>query len=93
MAVISWDEFRQSLTENGYAEPPYNYYEIITRDAGPKGGITSKRELAMFLAQIYHESAGLVHRKELQPMPDYGIFYGRGFIQLVSLKTTNLSEA
>lgn len=84
-AVISWNEFQRSLTVNGYAEAPYNYYEVIMRDACSRGGICTKLEMAMFLAQIYHESGGLVHRKELNPWPDYGYYYGRGFIQLVRL--------
>ena len=83
-AVITWNEFQRSLTVNGYSEAPYNYYEVIMRDACSRGGICTKLEMAMFLAQIYHESGGLVHRKELNPWPDYGYYYGRGFIQLVS---------
>lgn len=81
-AVITWNEFQRSLTVNGYSEAPYNYYEVIMRDACSRGGICTKLEMAMFLAQIYHESGGLVHRKELNPWPDYGYYYGRGFIQL-----------
>ena len=84
MALISLQEFQSSLTVNGYKQAPVGYYETIVKEAERKAGISTRLELAMFLAQIYHESAGLVYRKEINPLPDYGFYYGRGFIQLVS---------
>ena len=93
MPLISLEEFQCSLTVNGYKEAPENYYEIISRYAESKGGITTKLELAMFLAQIYHESGGLVYRKEIKPLPDYGYYYGRGFIQLVSFNFILLANS
>ncbi len=64
-----------------------------------KGGITSKREAAMFLAQILWESDGLVAKSQyacrttgcpgeyLQTTSPYypgQNYYGRGYIQLVN---------
>jgi hypothetical protein len=73
-------------------------YSNFINGASPQGGITTKRELAMFLAQIIHESGGLVYKIEQAcgsgcfkcpgqyiTADDYpGKRYcGRGYIQLV----------
>ena len=73
-------------------------YNSFSSQLISKGGITTKLEAAMFLAQIIHESGGLKHKRELACIntgcPNHyhitgpGIqgkrYYGRGYIQLVS---------
>lgn len=91
---ISFEQFVRALTDNGYGPPSVSLYNsFISRISD--GNITSKRELAMFLANIIWESGGLAHKKEIKCLndgcPDHyrckgdtdGIFYfGRGYIQL-----------
>ena len=67
----------------------------MIKNAAPAGGITTKRELAMFLAQILVESAGLKYKSETRCATngcpgDYETaqdfpgarYYGRGYMQL-----------
>lgn len=56
--MITWKEFKDSLTANQYPEPTVEKYETVLRLA-KDFDITSKLELAMFLAQVYWESVGL----------------------------------
>lgn len=71
--------------------PTHDQYVAMVNNAGPAGGITSRQELAMFLAEIMWESGGLKYKAELTPPPgayNDGIgdpskqYYGRGYIQL-----------
>ena len=68
------------------------YHNLVSR-AGPVGHISNKRELAMFLANVLHESAGLTATEEWGPPPagTYSFpqldrpgrrYHGRGYIQL-----------
>ena len=48
----SFDEFSNALTLNKYPIPTKDQYVNFVNGAYPLGGITTKRELAMFLAQV-----------------------------------------
>lgn len=93
---MNWNQFCNAVTVNSYATPTKSQYESFIKGLGPRSGITSKREAAMFLAQVLWESGGLVHKRELAFMnPPYSpnnynsnasrglYYYGRGYIQLV----------
>lgn len=97
---VTYQEFSNALLYNGYRAPTYEQYRNFINGALSQG-ITSKRELAMFLAQIIHESGGLVFKIEQAcgsgcvncpgqyiTNDDYpGKRYcGRGYIQLVKIK-------
>ena len=95
----SFQEFSNSLTQNGFPAPSNLQYSNFVNGLTSQGGITTKREAAMFLAQIMHESGGLLLVIEtacgygcincpydyLSPGLDHpGKRYcGRGYIQLV----------
>ena len=89
--LITWEEFQNSFTATGYPMPNIKQYENFVKNAAPAGGINTKRELAMFLAQIMWESGGLRYNQEIDCMHsgcpgnyetsfDYaGVrYYGRG---------------
>ncbi|XP_055340398.1 uncharacterized protein LOC129589608 [Paramacrobiotus metropolitanus] len=97
--LITRDEFQRAVTTIGYwrYKPPTDeQYELIMRDAGPKGKITTKRELAMFLANVFHESEGMGATEERGPSGPYGNYvpyeknpnnpelkyHGRGYLML-----------
>ena len=44
--------------------PTTEQYQNLVSQAGPKGGINSKQQLAMFLAEIMWESDGLRAKRE-----------------------------
>nr|ALV66657.1 putative endochitinase [Muscidifurax raptorellus] len=88
---ISKGQFNRAVTSCG-APPPaddvYHHFAEATKDF-------SKEELAMFLAQLIHESGGFQFREEIacrethcpgQYVDNVGLpgkhYYGRGFIQL-----------
>ncbi|XP_055355623.1 uncharacterized protein LOC129600960 [Paramacrobiotus metropolitanus] len=85
--LITKEQFRQAVTANGYPAPSDEQYENINKRAF-NGKITTKRELAMFLANILHESDGLRAKEEYVPIvstdPAYPgkNFHGRGYIML-----------
>ena len=96
--VPSPQEFSSALTLNGFRAPSSEQYTNFINGVSLKGGMTSKREMAMFLAQIMHESGGLAVKIESMcgsgcfkcpgqyvTQDDYpGKRYcGRGYIQLV----------
>ncbi len=60
---VTQEEFNLALTLNGYPTPTLNQWRNFAAKAG-LGRITSKRELAMFLAQTIHESGGLLFKTE-----------------------------
>lgn len=57
----SFTEFVNALTYNKYPVPTMDQYNNFITGAQAQGSIKTKRELAMFLAQIIHESGGLQH--------------------------------
>lgn len=92
---ISFDEFSNALTSNGYSNPTQEQYSAFMQGL-PKGLIATKEEAAMALTHFLHESLGLTKKIEIQckdtgcpgqyrvpgcdaPGQDY---YGRGYIQL-----------
>ncbi|KAL5516093.1 hypothetical protein EMCRGX_G001362 [Ephydatia muelleri] len=88
---ISRDIFNSAVTSNNYPRPQDAQYTAFIAGI-PKSGITTKRELAMFLAQILHESGGLTALSELA-CANNGCpgsydwlnghqFFGRGYVQL-----------
>lgn len=90
------DEFKAGCTVNGYKAPSSSQYKAFVANAGTAGGISSKREAAMALAQFLHESGGLRYKREIAcrpggssyPCSHYGggaNYYGRGYIQLTHL--------
>ena len=93
--LITWEEFQKAFLLNNYPTPTFIQYENFIANAEPLGGITTKRELAMFLAQIMWESIGLRYIQEVdcvntgcpghyQTENDFpgARYYGRGYIQL-----------
>ncbi|OWA55230.1 putative Endochitinase EP3 [Hypsibius exemplaris] len=63
---ISKTEFDQAFTSNGFDAPPTAYYNaFISPRVKNLAGITSKRELAMFLANVIHETGGLKYLEEI----------------------------
>ena len=91
--LITYDEFLNAFTSNNYPIPlnSVEKYNNLIKNYQTAGEIKSKRELAMFLAQIMWESGGLRFVKEIRcesngcpgeykTNDDYpGVFYyGRG---------------
>jgi hypothetical protein len=94
--LISEDEFKKALTSNNCPTSSYDKYASLVSQAQSKGGIRTRQELAMFLAQILWESDCLRATSEYAcangcpgayPLTGYGIpgkqYFGRGYIQLV----------
>ncbi|XP_014289628.1 uncharacterized protein [Halyomorpha halys] len=91
--MISYQQFCDAVTNNGFPRPSRAQFDGFIR-AVDYAGINSKREAAMFLAQLIHESGGLQYKEEQayknassdpysssldRPGKRY---YGRGYIQL-----------
>ena len=99
--VPTFAEFTTAVTSNGYKTPTAEQYKNFANGLRSQGGITTKREAAMFLANIVQESAGLSRIIEDAcgagcvncPLPAYtdsrdyaGVRYcGRGYMQLVNI--------
>ena len=87
----SAETFKKAVVATGFSAPTDAQYTNFVGGIS-KSGITSKRELAAFLAQILHESDGLQAREEYacknNACPGQydsgpgGQYYGRGYIQL-----------
>jgi hypothetical protein len=97
--VPTFQEFTAAVTKSGYRAPTLDQYKNFANGLRSQGGITTKREAAMFLANIEQESAGLTRIIEDAcgpgcakcPSPAYSTggdfagarYCGRGYIQLV----------
>jgi predicted chitinase len=86
--MSAWKAGAQIVDPNTPA-PTHAQFVAMVNNASPAGGITNRQELAMFFAQIMHESGALFYKKEISPPPGaYGTgapgkqYYGRGYIQL-----------
>lgn len=92
--VPSKSEFVAAITANGYPAPTDEQYKSFAKGVDSKT-FSTKREVAMFLAQLQHESGGLKHKIEercinsqcpgeyVSPGDDpTKHYYGRGYIQL-----------
>ena len=87
----SFDEFKKAVESCGATPPAENIYKSFIAGI-PNSDISSKRELAAFLAQILIESDGLKAREEYACKDNAcpgrydsgpgGQYYGRGYIQL-----------
>lgn len=93
--IKAWTNGKQYLPDPNISQPTADQYKAFINNAASKGGITTKTELAMFLAEIMWESGGLVYKSELackdnncsgSYQDSTGIsgkyYYGRGYIQL-----------
>ena len=60
---MTFEQFKDAVVSCGFPKPSRDQYEKCVTQA-KQGLITSKRELAMFVAQIIHESAGLTQKIE-----------------------------
>ncbi|RWS07222.1 Lysozyme-like domain-containing protein [Dinothrombium tinctorium] len=93
---ISWQEFEKAVEDSGFGtRPTFEQYEAVVSQCTKKGAITSKLELAMFMAQILWESGGLRYKREIGceknecaniydnsvGLPDKA-YYGRGYMML-----------
>jgi hypothetical protein len=63
---VTWEEFQNAFIASKYPVPTYAKYNSSILNAETEGNITSKRELAMFLAQIILESGGLIYVQEIR---------------------------
>lgn len=92
--VPSKEEFINAVTQNGFPTPSDAQYESFAKGVDSKT-FSSKKEVAMFLAQLIHESIGLTAKSELRCAgngcpgeyssagdPPDKHYYGRGYIQL-----------
>lgn len=91
----AFNEAKPYFSDPNVGNPTEAQYKAFINNAGPKGGITSKTELAMFLAEILWESGGLIYKSEVAckenncagtystPNDVPGKYYfGRGYMQL-----------
>lgn len=95
---ITWQQFSDAITMNNYTAPENKQYVAFMSGIIKYGSIATRREAAMFLAQILHESGGLRYKAEVRCVQnpkacikDYQdrvrdkpgkLYYGRGYIQL-----------
>ncbi|MEV6560346.1 chitinase [Nocardia sp. NPDC051756] len=93
--LISEEEFVAAVTSAGYPTPTTSQYQGMCA-AAPAGDVSSRKDLAQFLAQILWESDGLRSKEEYLAANDPAavatayagpddngkVFYGRGYIQL-----------
>ncbi|CAL8128785.1 unnamed protein product [Orchesella dallaii] len=95
-AFVTYDQFRQAVTSNGFPAPSQEQYNNFNTYARQQGRISTTEEAAMALAQFLHESDGLRARREYacaqsQCPNEYrdarcdrpgSYYFGRGYIQL-----------
>ncbi|CAF0708848.1 unnamed protein product [Brachionus calyciflorus] len=94
--LITPEEFTRAVKAAGYSKADEEKFHNLVSQAEMAGGITTKRELAMFLTQILWESDGLAAKREYACAGPNGCpesyrtgtdlpgrqYYGRGYIQL-----------
>lgn len=91
----AWTNGKQFLPDANITPPTADQYKAFVNNAATAGGIASKTELAMFLAEIMWESGGLIYKSEIACKTNncagsysdaVGLpgkfYYGRGYIQL-----------
>ncbi|KAI9226637.1 MAG: lysozyme-like domain-containing protein [Piptocephalis tieghemiana] len=89
------NDFFKGIEDAGFSKPTVKQFQDFSTTVLKESGITSKRELAMFLAQILHESGGLQFKEEIACKDtgcpgEYGnsgsdpnkMYFGRGYMQL-----------
>ncbi|KAJ1958232.1 hypothetical protein IWQ62_004933 [Dispira parvispora] len=90
--TVTEEEFDQAVQLSGYPAPTAEQYRSFAQGVA-KNSFYNKREVAMFLANIMHESMGLREKSEIRCRNtgcpgEYGsgptgpFYYGRGYIQL-----------
>lgn len=74
MGEVSWkeliklEEFSAAFSKNGYSRPDVGHYNyFINGLTGKLSKIQTKREAAMLLSQVLHESKGLQATEEINP--------------------------
>ena len=90
---VSFCEFKNALEFNNYPPPSEQQYKSFSSQMVSKGGIHTKREAAMFLAQVIHESGGLRFKSELacqvSGCPDsYQITTGMLYVEIKNKKNS-----
>ncbi|MET9487177.1 chitinase [Nocardia sp. NPDC006630] len=93
--LITEAEFVAAVTSTGWANKPTTAQYEGMRAATAIGGISTRADLAQFLAQVIYESGGLQYKEELAAVNDPGSvageygdgapgrsYHGRGYIQL-----------
>ncbi|KAJ8684214.1 hypothetical protein QAD02_020006 [Eretmocerus hayati] len=89
--AITQAEFNAAVTSSGFRAPPQQIYNSLTQSTSD----FSREELAMFIAQLLHESVGFRYTEELGcsnnrcrkrysdkvGLPEKS-YHGRGYIQL-----------
>lgn len=101
--MISYQQFSNAVTRNDFPKPSQAQYNGYMR-ALDYADIYNKREAAMFLAQLIHESGGLQFKEELaykdacsdpySTSPDRPgkRYYGRGYIQLTGAENYGIAS-
>ena len=51
--LITWYEFQRAFILTNYPLPSFHQYENFVKNAESAGSITTKRELAMFLGNLF----------------------------------------
>jgi putative chitinase len=86
--TITEAEFNGAITACGFDAQPDSKRVNMLASISELGGdavVATKRELAMYMAQIIHESVGLSTISEIGgSSASYAPYYGRGYIQLTN---------
>ena len=62
--LVNAAQFSRFFTDNGYPAPAAQHYTTFAKSV-TYGGFTTPREVGMFMANLIHESGGLVYTKEI----------------------------
>ncbi|OXA50750.1 chitinase 5 [Folsomia candida] len=71
MINITKDEFNSAVTKSGYPKPSEDQYNSFAAELRGNWKLHSKDLLAMFFANVLHESRGLQSKREENPPHDY----------------------